>query len=300
MRSYHTPVLLQESLSALALKDKGIWVDATFGGGGHSRAILEQMGRESKLFSFDRDSDALLNAPDDSRFTLINNNYRFVQNFLNYNGVERVDGILADLGLSSHQIDREERGFSFRFDSPLDMRMSSHSQMSAAEILNSYSQESLSSLLKGYGEVESSWRVASLICSARERAPLKSSFDLNSAIAPLTPRHGEYKFLAKVYQALRIEVNGELRALEELLNSSIELLNSGGRLVIITYHSLEDRMVKNFMRSGNSEGKIEKNLYGEKLSPFKVITRKPLLPTKEEIENNSRARSAKLRVAEKI
>lgn len=299
MGTYHTPVLLEESVSALALHNGGIYADVTFGGGGHSRAILEKMGAESKLISMDRDTDALANAPQDKRLILVHNNFRFLNNYVEYHGYSKIDGILADLGVSSHQFDTEQRGFSFRFDSPLDMRMNQLAKHTAAHILNSYDQESLSLILYKYGEVDKSRRVASLICAQREKEKIKTTFDLNKVLAPLLPKFAEHKYLAKVYQALRIEVNGEMRALELFLEGSAHILKEGGRLVIITYHSLEDRMVKNFMKTGNTAGLIEKDIYGHFETPFKVITRKPITPTQEELTTNSRARSAKLRVAEK-
>lgn len=299
MGTYHTPVLLEESVSALALHNGGIYADVTFGGGGHSRAILEKMGAESKLISMDRDTDALANAPQDKRLILVHNNFRFLNNYIEYHGYSKIDGILADLGVSSHQFDTEQRGFSFRFDSPLDMRMNQLAKHTAAHILNSYDQESLSLILYKYGEVDKSRRVASLICAQREKEKIKTTFDLNKVLAPLLPKFAEHKYLAKVYQALRIEVNGEMRALELFLEGSAHILKEGGRLVIITYHSLEDRMVKNFMKTGNTAGLIEKDMYGDFETPFTVITRKPITPTQEELSTNSRARSAKLRVAEK-
>lgn len=299
MGTYHTPVLLEESVSALALHNGGIYADVTFGGGGHSRAILEKMGAESKLISMDRDTDALANAPQDKRLILVHNNFRFLNNYVEYHGYSKIDGILADLGVSSHQFDTEQRGFSFRFDSPLDMRMNQLAKHTAAHILNSYDQESLSLILYKYGEVDKSRRVASLICAQREKEKIKTTFDLNKVLAPLLPKFAEHKYLAKIYQALRIEVNGEMRALELFLEGSAHILKEGGRLVIITYHSLEDRMVKNFMKTGNTAGLIEKDIYGHFETPFKVITRKPITPTQEELTTNSRARSAKLRVAEK-
>jgi len=300
MSSYHTPVLLDESVSALAIAPGGIYLDATFGGGGHSREILSRMNESSRLMAFDRDLNALKNAPNDGRLILINNNFRFIQNFVRHSGYEYVDGILADLGVSSHQFDTEERGFSFRFDTPLDMRMSSDSKFTAAHVLNSYTEAELEVLLRSYGEVENSRRVASLICKAREEKEIVLTSDLNRAIESVLPKFAEHKYLAKVYQALRIEVNGEMKALEGFLYGSLSVLRKGGRLVIITYHSLEDRMVKNFMKSGNIDGVTEKDFFGNTRSPFTLVTRKPVIPTEEEISANSRARSAKLRVVEKI
>ncbi len=299
MGTYHTPVLLEESVSALALHNGGVYADVTFGGGGHSNAILEKMGENSKLISMDKDTDALANAPKDKRLILVHNNFRFLNNYVEYHGYSKIDGILADLGVSSHQFDTEQRGFSFRFDAPLDMRMNQLAKHTAAHILNNYDQEDLSKILYKYGEVEKSRRVASLICTQRDKEQIKTTFDLNKVLAPILPKFAEHKFLAKIYQAIRIEVNGEMRALELFLEGSATILKKGGRLVVITYHSLEDRMVKNFMRSGNTAGIIEKDIYGHFETPFNIITRKPIVPKEEELATNSRARSAKLRVAEK-
>ncbi|OFY40373.1 MAG: 16S rRNA (cytosine(1402)-N(4))-methyltransferase [Bacteroidetes bacterium GWF2_40_14] len=299
MSAYHTPVLLDESVSALAIVPSGIYLDATFGGGGHSREILSRMDQNSRLLAFDRDSDALGNAPDDSRLILIHNNFRFIQNYVHYHGFEHVDGILADLGVSSHQFDTEERGFSFRFDALLDMRMNRSARITAADIVNSYAPERLMWVMSNYGEVENSKRVAQLICKYREEAAIKTTTDLNKALEPVLPKFAEHKYLAKVYQALRIEVNGEMKALEGFLDDTIKVLRPGGRLVVITYHSLEDRMVKNFMRSGTIDGVVEKDFYGNISSPFKAVTKKPLVPGEDEISGNTRARSAKLRVVEK-
>lgn len=300
MGTYHTPVLLDESVSALVLSKAGIYADVTFGGGGHSREILKRLDSKGRLIAMDRDTDALKNAPDDKRLVLVHNNFRFLRNYVRYHGFEKLDGILADLGVSSHQFDTEQRGFSFRFDSLLDMRMNTLAKQTAADILNSYQQEELSDMLRKYGEVENSRRVASLICREREKAMVKTTADLNRALAPVLPKFSEHKYLAKIYQALRIEVNGEMRALECFLNDSKEILKPGGRLVVITYHSLEDRMVKVFMKTGNTEGKVEKDIYGRFETPFNIITKKAVIPSEEEISSNTRARSAKLRVAERV
>jgi len=300
MGTYHTPVLLDKSVSALSIASSGVYLDATFGGGGHSKEILSRMDEKSTLLAFDKDSDALCNAPNDSRLILVHNNFRFIQNYVHFYGFEYIDGILADLGVSSHQFDTEERGFSFRFDAPLDMRMSKTAKTTAADIVNSYSAEELTRVLSTYGEVENSKRVAQLICKSRENGAVNTTSDLNKALGPVLPKFAEHKYLAKVYQALRIEVNGEMKALEGLLNDSVKVLRPGGRLVVITYHSLEDRMVKNFMRSGNIEGVVEKDFYGNTKVPFKAITKKPITPSEDEIANNTRARSAKLRVVQKI
>ena len=300
MSTYHTPVLLDESVSALAIKDGGIYVDVTFGGGGHSREILSRMGKNSRLIAFDRDTDALNNAPKDDRLILIHNNFRFLQNHIRFNGFDKVDGILADLGVSSHQFDTGERGFSFRFDAKLDMRMNRLSNKTAAEILNSYSIEELTRIFQNYGEVDNSGRAARLVCEFREKRGLETTTDLNEAVGPMLPKFAEHKFLAKIYQALRIEVNGEMRSLEGFLRDTIKVLKPGGRLSVITYHSLEDRMVKNFMKSGNIDGKVAKDFFGNTESPFKIIAKKPIIPSEEEIAANTRARSAKLRIAEMI
>ena len=300
MSTYHTPVLLDESVSALAIKDGGIYVDVTFGGGGHSREILSRMGKNSRLIAFDRDTDALNNAPKDDRLILIHNNFRFLQNHIRFNGFDKVDGILADLGVSSHQFDTGERGFSFRFDAKLDMRMNRLSNKTAADILNSYSIEELTRIFQNYGEVDNSGRAARLVCEFREKRGLETTTDLNEAVGPMLPKFAEHKFLAKIYQALRIEVNGEMRSLEGFLRDTIKVLKPGGRLSVITYHSLEDRMVKNFMKSGNIDGKVAKDFFGNTESPFKIIAKKPIVPSEEEIAANTRARSAKLRIAEMI
>ena len=300
MESYHTPVLLEESIKSLSIRKGGIYADVTFGGGGHSRAILKQMDETGRLFAMDRDQDALANAPQDERLTLIHNNFRFLRNYLHLYGVDCIDGILADLGVSSHQFDTEQRGFSFRFDSPLDMRMNTLSKLTAADILNSYSPEDLLSIFRNYGEVEKSGLVVQLICKEREKKRINSTGELNRVLAPALPKLAEHKYLAKIYQSLRIEANGEMRALEYFLKDTVHTLKPGGRLVVITYHSLEDRMVKNFIRSGNISGKVEKDLFGKSSVPFTQITGKPITPQEREIASNTRARSAKMRVAERL
>ena len=296
---YHTPVLLHESITALDIKEDGVYVDATFGGGGHSREILRRLGPEGTLISFDRDTDAIKNAPDDNRLILVHNNFRFVENFVHYNGFRHVDGILADLGVSSHQFDTAERGFSFRYEAPLDMRMNQEAQTTAADIINGYEQEELEKILRLYGEVDNSRRIAQMICKARENARIETTTDLGKAIESALPKFAEHKFLAKVYQALRIEVNQEMKSLEKFLSGAARSLKPGGRLVVITYHSLEDRMVKNFIKAGNIEGKAEKDFYGNSKAPLKAVNRKPILPQESEIAQNTRARSAKLRIAVK-
>ena len=299
MSAYHVPVLLNESVSALDIKSDGIYIDATFGGGGHSREILSRLGPDGRLISFDRDTDAIRNAPDDQRLILVHNNFRFVENFVKYNGFDGVDGVLADLGVSSHQFDSGERGFSFRFDAPLDMRMNQKAKRNAADIVNTYSQEDLTKIFKIYGEIDKPWRAAELICKARAIEPVQTTAQLSKVVEKMYNPQTEHKFLAKLYQALRIEVNLEMQALEDFLSGALSVLKSGGRLSVITYHSLEDRMVKNFMKTGNTEGEVKKDFYGKIESPFEIITRKPIIPDEEEISSNTRSRSAKLRVAAK-
>lgn len=260
---------------------------------------MSRLEGNSKLIAYDRDPEALKNAPDDKRLILVHNNFRFLQNYIRLNGFDKVDGILADLGVSSHQFDTEERGFSFRFDARLDMRMSRMSKISAEDIVNDYDEDQLTKVLREWGEVDNSRRVARLICSEREKRRIVTTTDFNNVLDPVIPKFGGHKILAKIYQALRIEVNGEMKSLEGFLNDTLKVLAPGGRLVVITYHSLEDRMVKNFMKTGNTEGVLNKDFYGNKETPFELITRKPVLPQEEEISSNTRARSAKLRVAEK-
>ena len=285
MSVYHTPVLLQESVSALHIDPAGIYVDATFGGGGHSKAILAQLGGKGRLIAIDRDEDALANVPDDKRVTAVHGNFRFIHNFIRYEGYDAVDGILADLGVSSHQFDTEDRGFSFRFESDLDMRMNPQAPKDARQVLNSYSCEDLERIFRVYGEVEHSRKIAELICRRRELSPIRTTSELGSALEPVLPRFSEHKFLAKVYQALRIEVNDEMAALEKFMPMAVKSLKEGGILAVITYHSLEDRIVKNAIREGIEAGVLEK------------AVRKPVVPSEEEIAQNTRARSAKLRVA---
>ena len=279
---------------------KGIYADATFGGGGHTSEILRRIDPEGRVISFDRDSDAIANKPDDDRLTLIRSDFRWIQNHILHQGYrDGIDGILADLGVSSHQFDTAERGFSFRYEAPLDMRMNQEAQTTAADIVNSYSIEDLEKILRLYGEVDNSRRIAQLICKARELSPIQTTGELGKAIESVLPKFAEHKFLAKVYQALRIEVNQEMKSLEKFLIGAAKSLKPGGKLVIITYHSLEDRMVKNFIKAGNIDGKVEKDFYGNATAPLKAVNRKPILPQEEEIASNTRARSAKLRIAEK-
>ncbi len=300
MSDYHIPVLFTESIDALVSDTSGVYADATFGGGGHSGGILSRLSPNGKLIAFDRDSDAISNKIQDDRLVLIRNNFRFIHNFVLHEGhKEGIDGVLADLGVSSHQFDTAERGFSFRYDAPLDMRMNQEASLTAADIINTYEEEDLVKIFKLYGEVENSKKVVRLILSARTQAPIQTTGDLSKAIEAVLPKFAEHKYLAKVYQALRIEVNQEMRALEKFLQGAVKSLKPGGRLVIITYHSLEDRMVKNFFKSGNIEGKIERDIYGKSSSTMNIVNKKPILPTEEEISRNTRARSAKLRIAEK-
>ena len=300
MSEYHNPVLLDESISALIGSPKGIYADATFGGGGHTSEILRRIDPEGRVISFDRDSDAIANKPDDDRLTLIRSDFRWIQNHIIHQGYrDGIDGILADLGVSSHQFDTAERGFSFRYEAPLDMRMNQEAQTTAADIVNSYSMEDLEKILRLYGEVDNSRKIAQLICKARELSPINTTGELGKAIESVLPKFAEHKFLAKVYQALRIEVNQEMKSLEKFLIGAAKSLKPGGNLVIITYHSLEDRMVKNFIKAGNIEGKVEKDFYGNARTPLKAVNKKPILPQESEISANTRARSAKLRIAEK-
>lgn len=300
MSEYHTPVLLDESVSGLDIKPGGFYLDLTFGGGGHSREILKRLGSEGCLMGFDQDEDALANVPEDERFIFVNHNFRYLRNFMRFYEREEVDGILADLGVSSHEFDEAGRGFSFRFDAELDMRMNRRSRLTAAGVLNEYDGDRLLYIFKNYGEVENARRLTDFILKARAEKELVTSGDLYQAILPCIPKMKEKKYLAKVYQALRIEVNGELEVLTEMLEEAMEVLKPGGRLVVITYHSLEDRIVKNFFKSGNAEGKIEKDaIYGHITVGFELINRKVIVPSDEEIERNPRARSAKLRIVMK-
>lgn len=295
---YHVPVLLEESVSGLNIDPDGVYLDLTFGGGGHSREILKRL-KDGCLIGFDQDSDALANVPDDSRFIFVNHNFRYLRNFLRYCGYDEADGILADLGVSSHEFDEAGRGFSFRFDAELDMRMNQRSRLKATDILNTYSEENLIRIFRNYGEVDNVRRLVDLIVNARTGKMITRSEEFLQVIASCVPKQKEKKYLAQVYQALRIEVNGELEALEDMLKEAERALRPGGRLVVITYHSLEDRIVKNFLKSGNFEGKVEKDFYGHVKRNFELVNRKVIVPSEEEIERNPRARSAKLRIAEK-
>lgn len=305
--SYHIPVLLNESIEGLNLQKGGIYVDVTMGGGGHTLEILNRMDKDATLFSFDQDLDAYQNMLEshsddiakDERFVFVRSNFRYLKNWMHYHGVEQIDGLLADLGVSSHHFDDENRGFSFRFDSPLDMRMNKSATQTAADVVNNYSEEALADVFYLYGELKNARRIASLLVKQRAQTEIKTTQQLITVLEPLFKREREKKDLAKLFQALRIEVNGEMQALKEMLNSATQLLKKGGRLSIITYHSLEDRIVKNIMKAGNVEGKVEQDFYGRIHTPFKLINNKVIVPSEEEQEQNPRSRSAKLRIAEK-
>lgn len=299
MYEYHKPVLLKESVDALVSSPDGIYADATFGGGGHSREILSRLSEKGRLIAFDRDEDALKGAFDDPRFKLIHNNFRFIHNYSLLETESGFDGVLADLGVSSHQFDTAERGFSFRYDAPLDMRMNTQAQLTAQDVVNEYPVEELAKIFRIYGEVENAYKLASMIVSKRAVSSIGTTGDLDKAIESVTPKFAQHKYLAKVYQALRIEVNQEMRSLEKFLEGATTALKSGGRLAVITYHSLEDRMVKNFIKSGNVDGEVEKDVFGRSVQPLEAVNRKPILPLEEEISENTRARSAKLRIAVK-
>ncbi|MDR0765707.1 MAG: 16S rRNA (cytosine(1402)-N(4))-methyltransferase RsmH [Odoribacteraceae bacterium] len=295
---YHKAVLLEESVTGLNIQPGGIYLDLTFGGGGHAREILKRMSG-GRLIGFDRDAEARENVPGDDRFIFVNHNFRYLSHFARYHGYEHVDGILADLGVSWHDFDTAERGFSFRFDAPLDMRMDRRGTRTAADVLNESSEEELERVFREYGEVENARQLARLVAEARGKGPILRTGEFLQAIQSRVPAAKEKKYLARVFQALRIEVNEEMEALEEMLRQASIALRPGGRLVVITYHSLEDRVVKNFLRSGNFEGKVEKDFHGREKRPFELVNRKVIVPAEEEIEENPRARSAKLRVAEK-
>ena len=298
-QTYHVPVLLEESINGLDLKKGGVYVDVTFGGGGHSKEILRRMDKSCRLYSFDQDEDAERNIVHDDRFTFVRSNFRYLKNFLKYYGIEEVDGILADLGVSSHHFDDSERGFSFRFDGKLDMRMNKRAGMNAADILNNYDEDKLADIFYLYGELKNSRKLASVIVKRRNVKSFDTIEDFLEVVKPLYGKDREKKELAKVFQALRIEVNHEMEALKEMLYAAAEMLKPGGRLSVITYHSLEDRMVKNIMKTGNIEGKMEQDFFGNIKTPYKIINNKVIVPDNEEIETNPRSRSAKLRIAEK-
>lgn len=297
---YHIPALLQESINGLNIKEDGTYVDVTFGGGGHSRAIMEQLGERGRLLGFDQDLDTLRNKLNDNRFTFVHSNFSFLKNFIRYYDIEAVDGILADLGVSFHHFDDAERGFSFRQDSALDMRMNRRASIDARTVLATYSEEELARLFYLYGELKQSRRIASAIVKARSNGEISTTGQLVELVSPFVRRSQEKKELAQVFQALRIEVNHEIDVLKSLLEQSLEILKPGGRLVVITYHSLEDRLVKNFMRSGNVDGKIDKDFYGRVSTPWRLVNNKVIIASEAEVESNPRSRSAKLRIAEKL
>lgn len=297
---YHIPVLLKESVDGLDINPDGVYVDVTFGGGGHSREILSRLGDNGHLFSFDQDADAENNIVDDSRFTFVHSNFRWLSNWMRYYDIEHIDGLLADLGVSSHHFDDAERGFSFRYDAPLDMRMNREGGKTAADIVNDDTEEHLADIFYLYGELRRSRQIAAAIVKARQRKPILTTQDFLQVVDPLFRREKEKKDMARLFQALRIEVNHEMQALSEMLTSATRLLAKGGRLSVITYHSLEDRMVKNIMKSGNVNGKVEEDpVYGRKASPYNLVNNKVIVPSDEEVERNPRSRSAKLRIAEK-
>lgn len=297
---YHIPVLLKESVDGLDINPDGVYVDVTFGGGGHSREILSRLGDNGHLFSFDQDADAENNIVDDPRFTFVHSNFRWLSNWMRYYDIEHIDGLLADLGVSSHHFDDAERGFSFRYDAPLDMRMNREGGKTAADIVNDDSEEHLADIFYLYGELRRSRQIAAAIVKARQRKPILTTQDFLQVVDPLFRREKEKKDMARLFQALRIEVNHEMQALSEMLTSATRLLAKGGRLSVITYHSLEDRMVKNIMKSGNVNGKVEEDpVYGRKASPYNLVNNKVIVPSDEEVERNPRSRSAKLRIAEK-
>lgn len=298
MEMYHDPVMLNESLNGLNIKPDGRYVDATFGGGGHSKAILSRLNTEGRLYAFDQDPDAQANSIDDERFLLIPQNFSYLRNYLKLYKAIPVDGILADLGVSSHQFDTGERGFSFRFTGPLDMRMDKKRELTAKKVLNEYEEKDLRMIFNEYGEIKNSYRLAKHIVTNRNQENTKSIEAFLELINPIAPTHAEHKFFAQVFQAIRIEVNDELKVLKDLLTQAKEVLSPNGRMVLITYHSLEDRLVKNYFRSGNFEGKPVKDFYGNLERPLEPVNRKPIVPSDEEIKRNNRARSAKLRIAE--
>ena len=297
---YHVPVLLEESVDGLDIKPGGIYLDVTFGGGGHSKEILRRLDAEGRLFGFDQDEDAEKNIVDDERFTFVRSNFRYLRNWMRYYGVEQIDGLLADLGVSSHHFDDETRGFSFRFDAPLDMRMNKRAGKTAADVLNDYSEEQLSDIFYIYGELKNARRIAAAVVQARSERRLETTGDLMNATEKCFQREREKKEMAKMFQALRIEVNHEMDALKDMLYAACGLLREGGRLSVITYHSLEDRMVKNMMKAGNVEGKVKQDFFGRTESPLRQIGSKVIVPSEEEQQRNPRSRSAKLRIAERI
>lgn len=299
--NYHIPVLLEESLEGMNIVPDGTYVDVTFGGGGHSRAILKRLGDDGCLYGFDQDADAEKNIPDDEHFIFVRSNFRYLYNFMRYHGeVGNVDAVLADLGVSSHHFDDKDRGFSFRFDGALDMRMNTRAGATAADVLNEYTEEALADLFYLYGELKTARKLASAVVRYRSEKKIEMIADLLEIAKPFVGKDKEKKVLAQIFQALRIEVNDEMRALREMLLGTLKILKPGGRLVVITYHSLEDRLVKNFIKTGNFEGKVEQDFFGNVASPFKAVNNKVIVPSAEEIQRNPRSRSAKLRIAEKL
>lgn len=296
---YHVPVLLEESIECLRIKPDGVYVDCTFGGGGHSRAILARLGNKGRLYGFDQDREAYRNTTDDERFTFVRGNFKYISNFLRYYGEDKVDGILADLGVSSHHFDEAERGFSYRFDGALDMRMNREASFTAEELINGYDEQALADILYLYGELRNARRIANAIVCRRQTKAIKTIFELTEVLRPFCTKGKEYKELAPIFQAIRIEVNAELDSLKTLLGRSVDLLRSGGRIAVISYHSLEDRLVKNFLKTGNFGGEPQKDFYGNQITPFANVS-KAIVSNDGEIADNPRARSARLRYAEKI
>ena len=297
--TYHVPVLLDESISGLNLHPDGVYIDVTFGGGGHSREILRRLPQGSRLFSFDQDADAERNIVDDDRFTFVRSNFRYLKNWMRYYEIDHIDGLLADLGVSSHHFDDESRGFSFRFDAPLDMRMNKRADKTSADIVAEYDEEALADIFYLYGELKNSRRIASALVKARQQHTIATTQDFLHVVEPFFKREREKKDMARLFQALRIEVNHEMEALKEMLAAATQLLAPGGRLSVITYHSLEDRIVKNVMKTGNAEGKMIQDFYGRIETPYRLVNNKVIVPTDEEQQRNPRSRSAKLRIAEK-
>ena len=298
--TYHVPVLLKESVDGLDIKPDGVYIDVTFGGGGHSKEILTRLSKKGHLYSFDQDADAEKNIVNDGRFTFVRSNFRYIKNWMRYYGVEHIDGLLADLGVSSHHFDDESRGFSFRYDAPLDMRMNKRAGQTAADILNDYDEEQIADILYIYGELKNARKIASTIVKSRQSKRIDTTGDLLNLVTSLFAKEREKKEIAKLFQALRIEVNREMDALKEMLNGAKDLLCEGGRLSVITYHSLEDRIVKNFIKAGNAEGKVTQDFFGRIEAPFKAVNNKIIVPDESEQESNPRSRSAKLRIAEKL
>jgi len=298
--TYHVPVLLKESVDGLDIKPDGVYIDVTFGGGGHSKEILTRLGKKGHLYSFDQDADAEKNIVNDDRFTFVRSNFRYIKNWMRYYEVDKIDGLLADLGVSSHHLDDENRGFSFRYEAPLDMRMNKRAGQTAADILNNYSEEQIADILYIYGELKNARRIASAIVKSRQSKRVETTGDLLNATTGLFAKEREKKEMAKLFQALRIEVNHEMDALKDMLNGAQDLLKEGGRLSVITYHSLEDRIVKNFIKAGNAEGKVNQDFFGRIEAPFRAVNNKIVVPDESEQGSNPRSRSAKLRIAEKI